>query len=67
MSLSIARMLMSSRDVPDAARDELRAAFAGDAERRDGHLAAAARLLHDELELECSDARELVGLPPGSC
>jgi hypothetical protein len=65
--LSMARMLIHSHDIPDAARDELRAAFADEPERQVDHLAAAARLMHAELELECSDARELVGLAPGAC
>ena len=65
--LSMARLLINSHDVPDAARDELRAAFAAEPERRADHLAAAARVIHAELELECGDARELVGLAPGAC
>jgi hypothetical protein len=67
MSFSMAPLLMSSPDLPAAVRDELRAAFAAQPTQRDGHLVTAARLIHAELDLECRDARELVGLPPGGC
>lgn len=64
--LSMAPLLMHSPDLPSSLRDELRAAFA-QPERRDDHLTAAARIMRDQLDLSCGDARELVGLPPGGC
>jgi hypothetical protein len=67
MSFSMARLLMDSGDVPPEARAELRAAQAATLDRRDHHLTRAARVLHQELGLECADARELAGLPPGAC
>jgi hypothetical protein len=67
MRFSVAPLLMHSPDIPASVRDQLRAAYQDDQERRDEHLAAAARLIHEELALECGDARELVGLPPGGC
>jgi len=37
-------------------------------EERTPHLESAARILHRELDLDCVDARELVGLSAeGSC
>ena len=62
MSFSMAPLLMHDTDLPAAIREQLRAAYL-EPERRDDHLVTAARLMHQELELECSDARELVGLP----
>jgi hypothetical protein len=67
MSFSMAPLLMYSPDLPAPIRDELRAAYAVEPAQRDGHLAAAARLIHAELAVECGDARELVGLPAGGC
>ena len=63
MSFSMAPLLMHDTDLPAAIREQLRAAYLGEPERRDDHLVTAARLMHQELALECSDARELVGLP----
>jgi hypothetical protein len=67
MSFSLAPLLIHSPDLPTAVRDELRAAYAKSPGQRDGHLMTAARIIHTELELECRDARELVGLPTGDC
>ena len=67
MSFSMAPLLMHSPDLPSTVRDELRAAFAAVPAQRTTHLVAAARMIHAELDLECRDARELVGLPAGGC
>lgn len=62
MSFSMAPLLMYSPDVPANVRDELRAAYAADPGQRTELLISAARMLHQELGLDCSDVRELVGL-----
>ena len=62
MSFSIARLLVDSEFIPPAARRALRLAFGAPPEERGPHLEAAARVLHHELDLDCRDARELVGL-----
>ena len=67
MSFSIAPLLLHLPDLPSAVHDELRAAYAKSPGQRDGHLMEAARIIHAELDLECRDARELVGLPAGDC
>ena len=68
MTFSIASLLLHSDSVPDRARAILRAAYAAPLERRSPYLESAARILYQELDLDCSDARELVGLPSaGSC
>jgi hypothetical protein len=66
MSFSMAPLLMRSADVPAHARDALRASES-DPDRRDDHLMSAARVLNQELAIDCADARELVGLPAGAC
>lgn len=66
MSFSLAPLLLHRDDVPDAARRALRAASAVAGEERTPHLESAARILHRELDLDCLDARELVGLRPGA-
>lgn len=67
MSFSMAPLLMHSPDLPSSLRDALRAAYTAQPAQRTGHLVAAARIIHAELDLACHDARELVGLPPGGC
>ena len=67
MSFSLAPLLLNSPDLPLPARDALAAALASAPEQRTRHLIRAARALVHELPLDCADARELVGLPPGSC
>ncbi|MBX3155327.1 MAG: hypothetical protein KF773_04975 [Deltaproteobacteria bacterium] len=64
MSFSLVPLLLHSSDLPEGARAQLAAALATDEDRRDEHLLSAARLLHRHLDLDCDDARELVGLPP---
>jgi hypothetical protein len=68
MSFSVAPLLMHREDVPAIVRHALRAASDVPAEQRAPHLESAARILHRELDLDCGDARELVGLfAEGSC
>jgi hypothetical protein len=66
MSLEITRLLLHSDDVPPDARAALRDAYNAPVAEREAHLMTAARILHREVELECSDARELVGLATAS-
>ena len=65
MSLSMASLLLHSDDVPSGVRDAVRAAYDAPAEERTPYLESAARILHLEVELDCRDARELVGLSDG--
>jgi hypothetical protein len=65
MGFSVAPLLMASESVPAVARSALRAAYDGPISERRRRLETAAHILHRELDLDCSDARELVGLPSG--
>lgn len=67
MAFTIAPLLLHSDAVPQAARDALKAGLYGPPERREAELTTAARLLYAEADLDCDDARELVGLAPGCC
>jgi hypothetical protein len=68
MPLSMAPLLMHSQQVPTEVRDAIRAAYEAPPQHRSATLEAAARVLHDVTGLECSDVRELVGLPDdGDC
>ncbi len=68
MSFSVAPLLLHREDVPATVRQALRAASDALAEHRTPHLESAARILHREFDLDCGDARELVGLfAQGSC
>jgi hypothetical protein len=68
MSFSVAPLLLHFEHVPLIARHALRAAYEAPVEERTFHLEFAARILHHELDLNCIDARELVGLAAeGSC
>lgn len=58
---------MHSPDLPPSVREALRAAFRASDDERDEHLVAAARILNQQLAVDCNDARELVGLGDGSC
>jgi hypothetical protein len=62
MSLSMLPLLIHSEQVPAKARDAIRAAYEAPPQHRDARLESAARVLHHATGLECSDARELVGL-----
>ncbi|MBX3206775.1 MAG: hypothetical protein KF764_17020 [Labilithrix sp.] len=68
MSFSLAPLLIHSEAVSPGARSALRAALAAGDDQRTAMLSSAAHILHSETGLECSDVRELVGLPPdGGC
>jgi hypothetical protein len=62
MSFSVARLLVDSESTPLVARRALRTAFEAPPDERVPYLETAARALHRELDLDCRDARELVGL-----
>ena len=62
MGLSMAPLLMHSEHVSVGARAAIRAAYAAPVAHRDARLESAARILHQETGLDCSDVRELVGL-----
>lgn len=64
MKFSMAPLLMHDPDIPSRVREALRAAHVADPEDRIARLERAARLLREEVDLECADARELVGLDP---
>lgn len=66
MSFSLAPLLMVEDDVPATVRAALRAASRAPRSERCLHLRAAARALHHEAQLDCADAKELVGLA-GDC
>lgn len=65
--LSLTPLLLHSEAVPAEARSALRAASEAPPERRQAELKTAARALFQGTDLECSDVRELVGLPDGAC
>lgn len=65
MRFSMAPLLIHSDAVPPEARNALQAASLAAPERRDAQLESAARVLYRETGLDCGEARELVGLPPG--
>jgi hypothetical protein len=68
MSFSVTPLLLHSENVPATARRALRVAYEASIEDRTPLLESAARILHHELDLDCHDARELVGLPTaGNC
>jgi len=67
MSFSVAPLLLHSDHVPPSVRAELRAAYEGPETERTRHLEVAATILHREVALDCSDARELVGLDGMVC
>ena len=63
--LLVSNLLLHSDDVPPAARAALASALEGPVEQRRENLIEAAVILHREVGLDCSDARELVGLGDG--
>jgi hypothetical protein len=67
MSLSLLPLVIHSHAVPVSARNALMAAYTAAPERRDAMLESAARVLYAETDLDCTDVRELVGLPEGNC
>ena len=66
-SFTLVPLLLHSEAVPQAARDALRSSISATPEQRDSDLLVAARVLHDEVALDCSDARVLVGLSEHGC
>jgi len=62
MTLSLLPLLVHETDVPAVARAALRCASVAPAERRRAYLELAAMALAREADLDCDDARELVGL-----
>ena len=62
MTLNLVPLLLFDDDVPASARVALREAYMAPAEERQLHLENAARALYREANLDCADARELVGL-----
>ncbi len=64
---SLAPILIHSEDVPEVAREALRAASNAPPERRAEELERAAGVLYRHTDLECRDVRELVGLESGNC
>lgn len=67
MSISIATLLVHDDGVPAAARAAIRDALGSPVPVRERLLEAAARILHRETDVNCADARELVGLAAGCC
>ena len=67
MSIAMASLLAHSEHVPTAAREALRAASSVSPEDRLELLESAARILHREAGVECSDAFELVDLAEADC
>ena len=68
MSFSMVPLLAHSPHVPERARSALRAALGSSPGQRRHLLETAVRILHRESNVDCADARELVGLPsPGAC
>ena len=65
MKLSMAHLLIHSDSVPREALQVLLAASSAPPEGRSAHLESAARILSRELDLDCRDARDLLGLPAG--
>lgn len=64
MAFSISRLLLHSNSVPPEARDALRSALESEPEHKEAWLQRAFSLLHDTTDIDCRDARELVGLEP---
>ncbi len=67
MSFTVAPLLLHSAAVPPKARAALRAASLVSPERRTAELESAARVLYLETDLDCRDAREIVGLESSGC
>lgn len=65
--LSMAPLLLHSTDISLDVREVLRSAISAEPNERESRLQTAAVLLHQELELECADIRELIGLSTGDC
>jgi hypothetical protein len=64
MKFSMAPLLMHDPDVPRLVREALRAAHVADPSDRIARLERVAKMLREAVDLECAEARELVGLDP---
>lgn len=65
---SLAALLVHSNAIPRETRQALMAASVAPPEQRDAELESAAHFLYRDTELDCRDARELLGLSSnGSC
>ncbi|HUJ62773.1 MAG TPA: hypothetical protein VLX92_29930 [Kofleriaceae bacterium] len=62
MTLSLVPLLVHETDVPVVARAALRRASNAPSRLRRAYLEVAARSLARDAQLDCDDARELVGL-----
>jgi len=62
MTFSLLPLLLYEDDVPPTARAALREARSAPASKRRALLETAAQALNREAQLDCDDARELVGL-----
>jgi len=62
MALSVAPLLLYSDAIPEGARLALRDAFARPEDQRAQLLANVAKILYREVDLDCDDVLELVGL-----
>jgi hypothetical protein len=67
MPFSLAPLLIHDPAVPPRAREALRASTWGPAEDREKALELAARVIYHETDLDCAEARDLVGLERGCC
>ena len=64
MMFSMAHHLLNLDGIPPAAKATLREALASPPDTRPTLLLQAAALLHRELEVDCADALEVVGIDP---
>jgi hypothetical protein len=62
MGFTFAPLLIFNEAVPERARDALKAAVRAPHHQRKAMLESAARVLYLETDLDCLDAREIVGL-----
>jgi len=64
MAISMMPLLIHSESLSNEVRAALKAAVVAAPEVRPAQLETAARLLHREASLDCSDVRDLMGLGP---
>lgn len=67
MAFTLAPLLIFDPAVPPRAREALRAGLSGPPEARQREFELAARVIFNETELDCREARELVGLSSAEC
>ncbi len=63
MAFAMSSLLVYEHQVPHAAREAILAARRAPPAGRRAYLMSAARILHDQVGIECADALELVDLP----